>query len=479
MSRFFIVYILFAICLAVPGCQSLIEVDPPINEIIGNSIYKTAGGANTVLVGIYSDMSAGTFAGRNSIAVKTGLAGDELVSNAETYDILSQYYTNSLTKDDGGTWGSFYSYIFRINSLLEGVTGSSQIPTNLSNQIIGEALFLRAFMYFYIVNLYGDAPIILEANAQQNSNKSRSPVNLVYQQIISDLEKAKDLLSQDYVGSDLVSKTEERIRPNRNVALSLLARVYLYSKKWEVAEKYSTEVIGDPRNQLEEVNSAFLSSSHEAIWQLQSVSIGFNTLDALTFILAEGNGAPAGPNSDGRPVYISKELLVDFQNTDLRRRNWIDSVIVNNETYYYPIKYKVWLFGEPITEYLMVLRLSEQYLIRSEARAMLGKINGENSAVADLNIVRNRAGLNKILNSTQDKIQSEIMAERQRELFTEMGHRWLDLKRTEVIDLRMSNVALLKGASWSSYKALFPIPVTDIQRNPSFKGHQNPGYPEQ
>jgi hypothetical protein len=71
-----------------------------------------------------------------------------------------------------------------------------------------------------------------------------------------------------------------------------------------------------------------------------------------------------------------------------------------------------------------------------------------------------------------------ILTERQHELFTEWGHRWLDIKRLGKADEIMSGIAPLKGGTWQSYKQLFPIPVQDIQRNPSLKGHQNPGYPE-
>jgi len=71
------------------------------------------------------------------------------------------------------------------------------------------------------------------------------------------------------------------------------------------------------------------------------------------------------------------------------------------------------------------------------------------------------------------------LQEKKVEFFTEWGHRWCDLKRTAKVDEVMNIVAPAKGGSWAAYKALYPIPVQDIQRNPSLKGHQNPGYPEQ
>jgi starch-binding outer membrane protein, SusD/RagB family len=70
------------------------------------------------------------------------------------------------------------------------------------------------------------------------------------------------------------------------------------------------------------------------------------------------------------------------------------------------------------------------------------------------------------------------MHERQVELFTEWGHRWLDLQRTGKLNDIMSVVALQKGGSWEPYKALLPIPYDEFKWNPSLRGHQNPGYLE-
>jgi hypothetical protein len=132
-----------------------------------------------------------------------------------------------------------------------------------------------------------------------------------------------------------------------------------------------------------------------------------------------------------------------------------------------------------LTEYIILFRLAEQYLIRAEARARQGRIIGLNSAKSDLDIVRSRAGLAGTTARNQLDIIDAIMRERQLELFTEAGNRWLDIKRTDKIDEIMNTTAPLKGGIWASYKSLYPIPVIDIQRNRSLRGHQNPGYPEQ
>ena len=118
-----------------------------------------------------------------------------------------------------------------------------------------------------------------------------------------------------------------------------------------------------------------------------------------------------------------------------------------------------------------MFRLAEQYLIRAEARAQQNNISG---AQADLNAIRTRAGLANVTATTQTGLVTAIYHERQIELFTEFGHRWFDLKRTGQLDAVMGIAAPQKGGTWASYKALIPIPASEISINPHLT--QNPGY---
>ncbi|MCY1542263.1 SusD family protein [compost metagenome] len=142
-------------------------------------------------------------------------------------------------------------------------------------------------------------------------------------------------------------------------------------------------------------------------------------------------------------------------------------------TYNYPFKYKV-KSNATLAEYDVVLRLAEQYLIRSEARAGQNKLIGPNSASSDLNIIRERAGLSPITISTQEQFVNVILNERKSELFTEWGHRWLDIKRLKKVDDIMNTATVQKGNVWKSYQQLYPIPFQDIQLGPNLK--QNIGY---
>jgi hypothetical protein len=212
-----------------------------------------------------------------------------------------------------------------------------------------------------------------------------------------------------------------------------------------------------------------LKNSTEAIWQVQPVASGRNTEDGFSFILPG-----TGPNSSINPVYLSNQQLSSFEPGDQRKINWVGSVTPTPPgtiTYYFPYKYKSSVASGSATEYLMVFRLAEQYLIRAEARAQQNNFGG---AQQDLNIIRARAGLLNTTANDKSSLLAAILHERQVELFTELGHRWLDLKRTNNVDAVMGAVTPLKGGTWQTKDQLYPVPVADILKNPNIT--QNSGY---
>lgn len=474
-----IIIAVFGIVITFFGCKKFVEVDPPINSIIGNEIFKSDLTAASVLNGIYSDMSnSSIFSGRSSLGMICGLYADELKYEGLESDILNSFYNNNLTRDDAGIWLESYSYIYRINAAIEGLSQSNQLSSSNKAQLLGEAKFLRALVYFYLVNLYGDIPLLLTTDIKTNSIPNRSAITKIYDQIIEDLLISEEQLNEVYLDGAARKIVQERVRPNKAAASSLLARVYLFLKRWTEAEREASKVISNSLYKLEPLTQVFLNSSEEAIWQLQPVNTGLNTLDATVFILKDFDGNPMEPNTYEKPYQLSVSLNNSFEQNDQRKESWVDSVIVGGTTYRFPSKYKIYLYDQPRKEYLTVFRLAEQYLIRAEARAKLGKIIGPESASLDINIIRNRAGLGETTANSLEQIDDAILKERQHELFTEFGHRWFDIRRSNKSYEIMTLAAAKKFSTWQTFRTLFPIPVSEIQKNPSLKGRQNPGYPE-
>ena len=463
--------LLFACSLA--GCAKLAEVAPPVTSTSQSNVYTDDATAASVLTGIYTQISQATFAtgSLTSMSLFPGLSADELVPFTPTTNAwYIAYYTNALSNSNtlpADYWSAIYPTVFVANSAIQGLTASTSLTPAVKQQLMGEALFIRAFCYFYLVNLYGDVPLATGTDYTVNALLPRTPKAQVWQQIIADLKQAQGFLSPVYVDATVVNATQERTRPMQAVATALLARAYLYTADWPDAETQASAVINNTAlYSLSPIDTVFSKNSSEAIWQLQPVNTGQNTQDGLLFTLPS-----SGPDNSDHPVYLSAFLLNAFEPQDQRRTNWIDSVIVGSTTYYYPYKYKVGIVGAPVTEYTMVLRLAEQYLIRAEARAEQGNIMG---AQNDLDTIRNRAGLLPTQASTQTDLLTAILHERQAELFTEWGHRWLDLKRTGSLDAVMKVVTPQKGGTWNTDWQWYPILLSELQHDPNLV--QNPGY---
>lgn len=440
--------------LLISSCEEFVKIDPPNSQLTSTVVFESDATATAAVTGIYSKMMdglAGTLADY-SVTIYGGLSADELM-NRSTNANQGQFYTNSLTITNSSIsamWSYGYQYIYMANAVIEGLAASTAITPALSQQLQGEAKFIRAFSHFYLTNLYGDVPYVKTTDYAITANVSRDPQSEVYQQIIADLLEAQSLLSNTYV-------TTEKVRPNKFTATALLARAYLYTGDWANASTQASAIINSGAYSLNPLSGIFLKNSNEAIWQLMPVLTGQNTYEASVFI----------PLARPTNVTVSDSLRNAFEVGDARKTSWIGSITVSGLTYYYPYKYKV-KSGATLSEYYMVFRLAEQYLIRAEAAAQLNNIS---QAVSDLNVIRSRAGLANLPTTlSQAQCFAAIEKERRIELLCEWGHRWLDLKRTGRADAVLGPIK----SNWQSTDALFPIPQAVLTNDPNMV--QNPGY---
>lgn len=458
------------------SCKKFIEVDSPVTSVNAGNVYADNSTAASVLTSIYANMSNNfSNSGITEISLMTDLSAD----NLGLFDLSDQYYTqhyqNAINPDyttGSNFWKNIYPNIYTCNAAIEGLSASKTLTAAVKQRLLGEAYFLRAFHYFYLVNLFGDVPLVLKTDYIVSNITPRTATATVYQQILADLNQSKDLLDDRYLNADILTNATDRTRPNRAAAYAMIARVHLYLKNYSAAEAAATTVINLTSLYSSNIllNQVFLKNSLETIWALQSVKAGFNTDEANVFILPAG-----GPNNLVNKIVASDQLMNSFETGDQRKMQWTNTVTAGGVTYPYVAKFKAQV-GSPITEYCIVLRIAEQYLIRAEARAQQGTLA---TAISDVDIIRNRAGLSMIKNTNPNINQIDLLAliakERREELFTEWGHRWFDLKRTGQIDAVMGLITPLKGGgSWKPSKSLYPIPTSEIKINSVLK--QNPDY---
>jgi len=452
--------------LLLQACKKLIVVPDNVSgQIVTSQVFTDSANATQGVIGLYTTTTLTNW----NADIDMGLGADELLVNGAANLTTSPFYDNALTAGSTSTfapadffWSSYYSSyaIYRANAALEGLEADKLLSTSARNQLVGECKFMRAFYYFYLVNLFGDVPYVTSTDYRVSQRLPRTAVNTVYNNLEQELLQASKLLRPAYPSAG-------RQRPNRYTADALLARLYLYRQQWGNAEAQADSILNSGLYSLVlNLDNVFLDKSNEAIWQVGSHTSSFPKV-------APGGGSPfVSSYSFIAPAYsLSPFVLQAFETGDLRRARWVASSKTGTVTYTYPYKYKNTNSVNPLntTEDLMVFRLAEIYLIRAEARAQQGNIAG---AMQDVNVIRSRAGLGAATAGSLAQAMTVILHERQTELFTEWGHRWLDLKRTGTI-----NAVLGSEKPWwpaDGHAALYPISYSELMYNSNLT--QNPGY---
>jgi hypothetical protein len=361
-------------------------------------------------------------------------------------------------------WDNNYNLVHGCNSIIKYAGASTGMSDTYKKQFINEAKFVRAFCYFHLVNLFGEVPLVLETDVTKTAYLPRTAVADVYAQIKTDLLDARNNLPADYVIAG-----NSRIRANKWAATALLARVYLYTGDYTNAEAMATELINYTSLYAllpsTSIASVFKKNQTESILEWNATGNYVNTAEGTDFLLYY--------NRSKLIFYpFRSDFLNSFETGDLRKTNW--TFTYNTFTTAY--KYKRTTSDATNDEDLVVLRLPEQYLIRAEARAQQNNID---SARADINKIRNRAGLGNVATIVdKSTTMTAIENERRHELFCEWGHRWFDLKRwpslTTSGKTRADDVLGALKTTWTSTAVLYPIPDNPRIANPNLT--QNDGY---
>lgn len=449
--RISLLFCLLATELFFSGCSKFVEVPVPSTLLTSAQVFADDEGAREAASGVYATIANNNLGASNGgITLYAGLSADELQTVVPSAD-LDMFFTNSISPDNAvglsRLWSVPYKIIYQANAVLEGLRDShSHVSDTLRRRLEGEMLVVRAFHFFYLANLFGPVPLTLTTDYRVNRSLPRASLSAVYDQLLNDLRQASVMLPGDAIN--------ERSVPNRYAAFALLARVYFYRGAWQAALQAADSVIQSGYYQLEnDITRVFSSASREAIWRLPPPDGGAS--EAFFF---EPPSASVKP-----PVEITVSLRQVFSAQDKRIAAWM-GVQQGSRVVYYPAKYK----RQAGAGGYVFCRAAELQLVVAECRMRLHDLPG---ACTALNGVRMRAGLLPVSTSDEPTLLQLILEERQRELFAEWGHRWLDLKRLALADAVLGPV---KGLQWQSTDQLYPILGIDVIRNSSLV--QNPGY---
>lgn len=453
-----IYYAILCLAMGFSSCEEFVTVEVPDTQLSGEQVFEDVRTAEAVLVNIYTKMHNNVLVTGDvgGLSVLLGHYTDELTCYSTTLPELL-FNQNELVATNAtirSLWRNTYNLIYSVNTVIAGVENSTVLAQADRNRLIGEALFIRAYLHFYLNQLFGEIPYVTSTDYRINTTIGKQTNAALFTLLEADLLRSEDLLTDNYTG-------QHRVRPNKSTVRALQARLYLYHQRWELAKQKATAVIDNTAlyQWVNDTNSIFLRNSSGTIWQLMSAPEGKNTLEAKSFVFTLVPPPSRALNND---------FMNQFEPGDLRSINWIKEVTNGSATYYHPFKYKLHLDTSTSMEYPIQFRIEEMYLIRAEANAELNLLE---LSAADINKIRNRAGLADTPAQTQAELLTVVLKERQLEFFCELGHRFFDLKRRGLLDAVLSGVK----PGWNTTDAVFPLPEDELLLNTNLLP-QNDGY---
>lgn len=391
---------------------------------------------------------------------------DEVPANDDgIYGQLDQFTLIPSNLIIAAAWQDSYKAIQKANVVLNRIDNITYAVPATKEARKGEMKFIRALLYFNLVRLYGDVPLVLKETTDPNVyfGAGRTPVADVYVQIKKDLTEAIDELPVSTTQAGKVIKT---------AAQSLLGKVYLTLKEYPNAETVLMAVVNSGKHRLminpADVFSISNENNAEIIFAVQFASgINGNTEGSTMFQQFSPSGTQSGAKGHNLPT---KSLYNLYTVTDKRKGTYID-VTPSGIPYCKKLSLPTTVITDGGSD-VVVLRYADVLLMLAETE---NELKNTTAAIPYLDSVRIRAGLTATTALTQDDVRAAIDLERRLELIGE-GQRWFDLLRTGTAVTVMNKWFNDNGilTTIDKHNLLMPVPQGQIDTDPSVK--QNEGY---
>ena len=442
----------FCAALLLTACNKELNLKPH-QQIEQSSAILTSTDLQITLVGAYNRMGLSDLYGGGVFIYPDLMATQSVIDWQGTFQGLTQMVTVTIPVNNGfvaNVWLDGYQAINQTNYVIANLDKADAAQ---KDRLEGEAKFLRGLTYFDLARLFGKSyndgspttnlavPIVLTPTTQVDASSQvpRATVDAVYQQAISDLSTAEAKLP-----------AANSFFANKYSAAAILARLYLQKGDYANALKEANTVISSGKFQLTPNYSdefpypgqVHVDNTSEDVFAIQvtpqSGTNSFNTYYA------------SADNAGRGDIVIKDSFLNEFTTGDTR-------ISVYNQDSGGVLRADKF---DNVDGNVHVIRLAELYLIRAEANSRLGSTTGATPA-ADVNTIRERAGLSDLATVTID----DILNERKLELAFEGGFFLHDAKRLK------QNVGVFP---YNSPKLVFPVPDREINANPKLV--QNEGY---
>lgn len=486
-------YVLMATLAFSMSCNDQLDLQPISQETADNA-YSTASQIEAALTGVYESFQSSQYYAWDHIIYQDIRSDNNYAGGDNTeifeFDDVDVNTTNSRVMS---AWSSIYNAISKANLVMEKAPLVSEgITEERKQQIVGEALFLRAYHYYTLVKYFGGVPLYTEFISSTDPSETRKPRNTVdevYTQIITDLTEAANYLPDTYGNDDSVNKA----RATKGAVNALLATVYaqMPNPDYDAVLTHANAVINSPAGYS-------LLSSYDQLFDGNHQNNNESILEIQYLGGTEGAWAPQmhlPPSLSGdtwrKFTTPSQDLVNAFdEEGDMIRKNasilfetvsWVDEYWGNTPGTSVPFAYKWRNAGSWASDdNQYVFRLADIILLKAEAQNELGQTD---QAVITVNSIRSRVELPDLTaaeTASQATMRTAILKERRLELAME-SKRWDDLVRYGVVIQTMNSVPdvdLRTGQpvnyGMDEHDILLPIPQNEINRNPNLE--QNPGY---
>ncbi len=469
MKVFKYIFFFAATLIAFTACEDNLDI-APITDKGANSFYNNESELESAIAGVYAQLQSGGLYGLDLIGVGEISGEDsfeEIAANdGGRFGQLDDFSTNAGNDLVGDIWREAYEGIQRTNVVLNRITDIDYEDASLKTQRIGEIQFIRGLLYFNLVRLFGDVPLVLEetVNPSDFFGQGRTAASTVYEQIEADLNAAIASLPTTKVSG----------RPAKGAAQALLGDVQMTQGKYSAAVTNLAAVVNSGEYELvastAEIFGTANEGNSEVVFEVQFTS-GLNGS-------SEGNPAasqfrPSGTTANAKGHNLpSTEFVNMYEDGDTRKNDYV-GIDSDANPFYFSTKYEVSETGiNDSGSDIYVIRYTDVILKYAEA---LNETGSTVDAIPYLNMVRNRAGLGNTTATSQSDVRAALEMERRLEFIGE-GHRWLDLKRYGTALQTMNDwfAANSINVTIDDTKLLLPVPQSQIDTDPAIT--QNPGF---
>jgi hypothetical protein len=425
------------------------------------------------LNGAYSQLLDASYYGRN-LPVTGDVASDMVkVSPSNSGRFLDEYQYSTIPSDANprDLWTSAYAVINNVNTVLGKASGISGNQTTI-DQIVGEALSIRALAHFDLVRYFAQPYNLSDATIAEGANGTGGHLGVPYmlQTIDGSVPPARESVASNYKNiitdlrkaAGLMASSGSSVYFSKPAAEALLSRVYLYKEQWDSAYYFANKVITSYGFSLVP-NASYVASwsqefTTESILELKNTSTDYRGTNALGYIYLESGYGDLVPTQD---------VLDLFAAGDVRGTGKDGSLPKSSATMYYKVGGTLYLNkypgrdGTDGLDNFKLLRLSEIILNRAEAAYHL---SDETTARADANTIAKRANPAAEITGSGSILLERILNERRLELAYE-GHRLWDLTRNKKSIVRIDHNLVNGTTTYPNGKFAFPIPQAEIDAN--------------